>query len=202
MQDFGPRILGATPSYALNIAEVARAHGRRSAQAFAALRPLAAPSPGARRCAATSRQNSAIKAQDIYGLSEIIGPGGRQRMPQAQSGLHVWEDHFFARSSIPDTGARSGPGETGELVITTLTKEALPMFRYRTRDITRLHRGAMRLRAHPPAHDARHGPQRRHADHPRRQRLSVAGRGSSRRLSRACPALSDRAHAATGRWTR
>jgi phenylacetate-CoA ligase len=79
-----------------------------------------------------------IKAQDVYGLSEIIGPGVGSECHQAQSGLHVWEDHFLVEVIDPDTLQAVPAGEPGELVLTTLTKEALPMLRYRTRDITRL----------------------------------------------------------------
>src|SRR3979409_1981194 len=75
---------------------------------------------------------------DSYGISEIIGPGVSSECHEAQSGLHLWEDHFFCEVINPDTGEILPAGETGELVITTLTKQALPMLRYRTRDITRL----------------------------------------------------------------
>src|SRR5437016_1818101 len=80
----------------------------------------------------------AIKAMDIYGLSEIIGPGVASECHQAQHGLHLWEDHFLCEVIDPDTTEPLPLGEAGELVLTTLTKEALPMLRYRTRDITRL----------------------------------------------------------------
>jgi phenylacetate-CoA ligase len=79
-----------------------------------------------------------IKAIDLYGLSEIMGPGVASECHVAQSGLHGWEDHFLFEVVDPDTQKPLPHGEAGELVITTLTKEALPMIRYRTRDITRL----------------------------------------------------------------
>ena len=79
-----------------------------------------------------------IKAVDIYGLSEIIGPGVACECHRMQNGLHGWEDHFLFEVIDPDTMQPKPMGEAGELVITTLTKEALPMIRYRTRDITRL----------------------------------------------------------------
>jgi phenylacetate-CoA ligase len=79
-----------------------------------------------------------IKAMDTYGLSEIIGPGVSSECYQAQSGLHLWEDHFFCEVIDPETTEPLPLGATGELVVTTLTKEALPMQRYRSRDITRL----------------------------------------------------------------
>ncbi len=135
-----------------------------------------------------------IKAMDTYGLSEIIGPGVASECHQAQNGLHIWEDHFLCELIDPDTTQVLPPGEAGELVLTTLTKEALPMIRYRTRDITRLQRRALRVRTHPSPHDAGHRPQRRHADHPRRQRLSIAGRGAPGGIPGDRAALSDRAH--------
>jgi phenylacetate-CoA ligase len=79
-----------------------------------------------------------IKALDTYGLSEIIGPGVASECYEAQSGLHIWEDHFLCEVIDPETTEPVPLGESGELVLTTLTKEALPMLRYRTRDITRL----------------------------------------------------------------
>jgi phenylacetate-CoA ligase len=79
-----------------------------------------------------------IKAVDIYGLSEIIGPGVACECREVQNGLHGWEDHFLFEVVDPDSMQPKPMGEAGELVITTLTKEALPMVRYRTRDITRL----------------------------------------------------------------
>jgi phenylacetate-CoA ligase len=80
----------------------------------------------------------AVRAVDIYGLSEVLGPGVASECSQAQAGLHGWEDHFLFEIIDPDTFQPLPMGETGELVITTLTKEAMPMIRYRTRDITRL----------------------------------------------------------------
>jgi phenylacetate-CoA ligase len=79
-----------------------------------------------------------LKAIDVYGLSEIMGPGVAIECSEAQAGLHGWEDHFLFEVIDPETGEILGMEETGELVITTLTKEALPMIRYRTRDVTRL----------------------------------------------------------------
>jgi phenylacetate-CoA ligase len=137
MKDFGAHILGATPSYALNIAEIARGMGVD----LAAL-PLRYGCFGAEPWSEAMRDDLeakfGIKAQDVYGLSEIIGPGVACECHVAQSGLHVWEDHFLCEVIDPDTMQVLPAGEAGELVLTTLTKEALPMLRYRTRDITRL----------------------------------------------------------------
>jgi phenylacetate-CoA ligase len=137
LRDFGANVLCATPSYALNIAEVAQAAGfdlRRS--------PLRCGVFGAEPWSEALRSNLeerlGIKAIDIYGLSEIMGPGVACECHVAQSGLHGWEDHFLFEIIDPETLAPKQFGEIGELVITTLTKEALPMIRYRTRDITRL----------------------------------------------------------------
>jgi phenylacetate-CoA ligase len=137
IRDFGANILCATPSYALNIAEVAEASGfdlRRS--------PLRCGVFGAEPWSEALRSNLqdrlGIKAVDIYGLSEIMGPGVACECNVMQSGLHGWEDHFLFEIVHPETLEPMRFGEAGELVITTLTKDALPMIRYRTRDITRL----------------------------------------------------------------
>jgi phenylacetate-CoA ligase len=137
LQDFGAHVLCATPSYALNIAEVAQTMGVDLRKG-----PLhtgvfgAEPWSDAMRGDLEARLG--IKAIDIYGLSEILGPGVACECHVAQAGLHAWEDHFLFEIVHPETLQPLPIGETGELVITTLTKEALPMVRYRTRDITRL----------------------------------------------------------------
>ena len=137
LNDFGAQVLCATPSYALNIAEVAAGMGidlRKS--------PLRTGVFGAEPWSDAVRheleQRFAIKAVDIYGLSEILGPGVAAECHVAQAGLHGWEDHFLFEIVDPETLRPLPVGESGELVITTLTKVALPMIRYRTRDITRL----------------------------------------------------------------
>ena len=136
LQDFGARVLCATPSYALNIAEVAEQQGvdlRGGALQIGAFG--AEPWSDAMRTAIEARLG--LKAFDNYGLSEIMGPGVACEC-ETQSGLHGWEDHFLFEIIDPDSGKPLPAGATGELVITTLTKEALPMIRYRTRDITSL----------------------------------------------------------------
>jgi len=137
--DFGARVLCATPSYALAIAEAAEAQGidLRCSE-------LAVGMFGAEPWSAALREQIeariGLKAYDVYGLSEIMGPGVACEC-ECRNGLHGWEDHFLFEVIDPDTGAPLPDGQAGELVITTLTKEALPMLRYRTRDITRIARG-------------------------------------------------------------
>lgn len=154
MQDFGAHILCSTPSYALNIAEVADGMGvdiRKLPLRYGAFG--AEPWSEAMRRELEARLG--IKAVDVYGLSEILGPGVACECHTMQSGLHGWEDHFLFEVVDPETLEPRPIGEPGELVITTLTKEALPMIRYRTRDITwlndepcacgRTHRRIMRV---------------------------------------------------------
>ena len=137
MADFGATVLGATPSYALNIAEVAKRMGIDMRTL-----PLRLGAFGAEPWSEPMRRDLeselGITAVDVYGLSEILGPGVASECGVAQNGLHGWEDHFLFEVIDPETLAPLPMGATGELVITTLTKEALPMLRYRTRDITRL----------------------------------------------------------------
>jgi phenylacetate-CoA ligase len=137
IRDFGPRILGATPSYALNIAEVADGMGIDLSKLSLRYGCFGAE-PWSDAIRRELETKLGIKAMDTYGLSEIIGPGVASECHQAQSGLHIWEDHFLCEVIDPDSTEVLPPGEAGELVLTTLTKEALPMVRYRTRDITRL----------------------------------------------------------------
>jgi phenylacetate-CoA ligase len=134
--DFGARVLCATPSYALAIAELAEQQGVDLRQGALRIGLFGAePWSAAMRREIESRIG--VKAVDIYGLSEIMGPGVACEC-ECQDGLHGWEDHFLFEVIDPETGKPLPEGEAGELVITTLTKQALPMIRYRTRDITRL----------------------------------------------------------------
>ena len=139
MGDFGAHVLCATPSYALNIAEVAETMGVDMRKL-----PLRVGVFGAEPWSDAMRRDLeaklGIKAVDLYGLSEIIGPGVACECHVSQNGLHGWEDHFLFEVVDPKTLEPVKDGDPGELVITTLTKEALPMVRYRTRDITRLER--------------------------------------------------------------
>jgi phenylacetate-CoA ligase len=137
LQDFGAQILCATPSYALNIAEVAAGMGV-DVRGLPLRTGILGAEPWSEAMRADIQQRMGIKAVDIYGLSEILGPGVASECHVAQHGLHGWEDHFLFEIVDPETFAPKPMGEAGELVITTLSKEALPMIRYRTRDITRL----------------------------------------------------------------
>ena len=89
-------------------------------------------------------ERAGIHAVDIYGLSEVIGPGVAQECVETKDGLHVWEDHFYPEIVDPESGAVLPEGESGELVLTSLTKEGMPVIRYRTRDLTRLLTGTAR----------------------------------------------------------
>jgi len=137
LTDFKANVLCATPSYALNIAEVAQKMGVDLGQSSLRIGLFGAePWSDAMRRDLESRLG--VKAIDVYGLSEIMGPGVACECHTEQSGLHGWEDHFLFEVIDPDTLQPLPMGATGELVITTLTKEAQPMIRYRTRDITKL----------------------------------------------------------------
>jgi phenylacetate-CoA ligase len=136
IQDFGARVLCATPSYALAIAEVAEKQGVDLARSTLEIGLFGAePWSSAMRREIEARLG--LKAIDIYGLSEIMGPGVACEC-ECQDGLHGWEDNFLFEVIDPETGRAVPEGRPGELVITTLTKEALPMLRYRTRDITQI----------------------------------------------------------------
>lgn len=138
MKDFGTSVLACTPSYALHIAETLREEGIDCREL-----PLSVGIFGAEPWSEQMRQEIQrqldIKAYDIYGLSEIIGPGVACECT-AQDGMHINEDHFYPEIINPVTGEVLPDGERGELVITTLTKEGLPLIRYRTRDLTVLNR--------------------------------------------------------------
>ena len=137
MQDFGSTVLCCTPSYALNLADVIEQQGL-DLKKFKLRVGIFGAEPWSERMRDEIQKRLNIKALDIYGLSEVIGPGVSCECIEAQSGLHVYEDHFLVEVIDPETGEALPPGEEGELVFTTLTKEAFPLIRYRTRDISRL----------------------------------------------------------------
>jgi len=137
LQDFGPTAICCTPSYALYLAE----RGEEIGVDMTSLN-LRVGILGAEPWSETMRQEIEnklnIKALDIYGLSEVIGPGVAMECTEGRNGLHVFEDHFIVETINPITGEVVHNGEEGELVFTTLTKEAFPLIRYRTGDMSRL----------------------------------------------------------------
>ncbi len=137
MKDFGSTVLTCTPSYALNIADVMKQEGIDPSELKIRVGVFGAE-PWSENMREEIERKLGIDAIDIYGLSEIIGPGVSVECIEQKRGLHIFEDHFIPEIIDPDTGEVLPPGETGELVFTTLTKEAFPVIRYRTRDITRL----------------------------------------------------------------
>ena len=184
LQDFGAHVLCATPSYALNIAEIADAMGVDMRKL-----PVRCGVFGAEPWSDAMRRDLearfGIKAVDIYGLSEIIGPGVACECDAGQNGLHGWEDHFLFEVVDPKTlraAADRRARRTRDHDADQRGAADDPLSHARHHDAVRR---ALRLRADPRAHPAGHRAQRRHADHSRRQCLSLAGRGGAGRLSRA-----------------
>lgn len=137
MKDFGSTVLLCTPSYALNIGEVMDELGVDPSSLHLRV-GLFGAEPWSDKMREEIEKKLKIQAIDIYGLSEIIGPGVASECIEKKHGLHVFEDHFIPEIINPDTGEVLPHGEKGELVFTTLTKEAFPVLRYRTKDISRL----------------------------------------------------------------
>jgi phenylacetate-CoA ligase len=137
IQDFKPAIIMVTPSYMLNIVEEFKRQGLDAAASSLKVGIFGAePWTDAMRREIETR--AGIDAVDIYGLSEVMGPGVASECIEAKDGPVIWEDHFYPEIIDPDTGEVLPDGEEGELVFTSLTKEALPIIRYRTRDLTKL----------------------------------------------------------------
>ena len=137
MRDFKPTVITATPSYTLHLAEVAEEMGV-SFKELSFKFGIFGAEPWSENMRQEIERKMNISAVDIYGLSEVIGPGVAIECHEAKKGLHVFEDHFLPEIIDPATGEVLPPGQTGELVFTSLTKEAFPVIRYRTRDITSL----------------------------------------------------------------
>ena len=137
LQDFGPTAICCTPSYALNLAEQGQAMGvdMRSLKLRVG---IFGAEPWSDKMRDEIENAMDIMALNIYGLSEIMGPGVSMECTEGREGMHVFEDHFLVETINPDTGEVLPPGEKGELVFTTLTKEAFPLVRYRTRDISHM----------------------------------------------------------------
>jgi len=136
MHDFGARAIACTPSYALYLAETVHESGV-PLEEFALRIGIFGAEPWTENMRKELEEELNIKAYDIYGLTEICGPGVGGEC-ECQDGTHLWEDHFFPEIINPETLEPAAPGEQGELVFTTLTKEGMPMIRYRTRDLTSL----------------------------------------------------------------
>ncbi len=137
MRDFGSTVLLSTPSYALNLADAM--DGMQVDPKSLSLRVgIFGAEPWSENMREEVERKLNLKATDIYGLSEVMGPGVAQECLLTDRGMHICEDHFLPEIIDPETGAVLPPGEKGELVFTTLTKEAFPIIRYRTRDISRL----------------------------------------------------------------
>ena len=143
IDDFRPHAIMVTPSYMLNILEEFRRQGL-DPRASSLQVGIFGAEPWTNAMRAEVEAAFDMHAVDIYGLSEIMGPGVANECVETKDGLHVWEDHFYPEIVDPETGEPVADGERGELVFTTLTKEGMPMIRYRTRDLTRLLPGTAR----------------------------------------------------------
>ena len=143
IEDFKPKTIMVTPSYMLNILEQYQKAGL-DPRATSLEVGIFGAEPWTNAMRREVEAAFDMHAVDIYGLSEIMGPGVANECVETKDGLHIWEDHFFPEIIDPQTGAVLPDGEMGELVFTTLTKEGMPMIRYRTRDLTRLLPGTAR----------------------------------------------------------
>ena len=135
--DFEPRVIMVTPSYFLAIVDEMERAGLDPAASSIEIGIFGAE-PWSREMRAEIEQRCRMHAVDLYGLSEVIGPGVARESVETKDGLHVWEDHFYPEIVDPETGRVLPDGERGEIVFTSLTKEAMPIVRYRTRDLTAL----------------------------------------------------------------
>jgi phenylacetate-CoA ligase len=137
LQDFGPTVICCTPSYALHLAEEGKSLGvdMKSLQLRVG---IFGAEPWNNATRDEIEKTFGITALDLYGLSEVIGPGLAMECLEGRNGMHIFEDHFIVETINPQTGEVLPEGEEGELVFTTLTKEAGPLIRYRSGDISRL----------------------------------------------------------------
>lgn len=143
INDFKPRIIMVTPSYMLSILDEFHRQGLDPRECSLEVGIFGAE-PWTNAMRLEIEQAFDMHAVDIYGLSEVMGPGVANECVETKDGLHIWEDHFYPEIINPETGEVLPDGEEGELVFTTLTKEGLPIIRYRTRDLTRLLPGTAR----------------------------------------------------------
>ncbi|MFF8844080.1 phenylacetate--CoA ligase PaaK [Streptomyces sp. NPDC015127] len=144
IQDFRPEIIMVTPSYMLTLLDEFERQGI-DPRATSLKVGIFGAEPWTEEMRREIEERFAIDAVDIYGLSEVMGPGVAQECVETKDGLHIWEDHFYPEIVDPFTGEVLPDGEQGELVFTSLTKEAMPVVRYRTRDLTRLLPGTARV---------------------------------------------------------
>lgn len=144
IQDLKPRIIMVTPSYMLTLLDEFERQGVDPRSTSLQVGVFGAE-PWTQEMRREIEERCGIDAVDIYGLSEVIGPGVAQECVETKDGLHIWEDHFYPEIVDPITGEVLPDGEEGELVFTSLTKEAMPVIRYRTRDLTRLLPGTARI---------------------------------------------------------
>jgi len=142
--DFKPEIIMVTPSYMLAIADEMQRQGLDPKKSSLRI-GLFGAEPWTNELRSSIEKRTSLQALDLYGLSEIIGPGVACECIETKDGLTFWEDHFYPEIVDPQSGEPLPDGAKGELVITSLTKEALPMIRYRTRDLTRLLPGTARV---------------------------------------------------------
>jgi phenylacetate-CoA ligase len=143
INDFRPDIIMVTPSYMLAIADEFERQGLKPSECSLRVGIFGAE-PWTESMRAEIERRMGIDALDLYGLSEVIGPGVAQECIETKDGLTIWEDHFFPEIIDPETGQVLPDGEAGELVLTSLTKQGMPVIRYRTRDLTRLLPGTAR----------------------------------------------------------
>jgi phenylacetate-CoA ligase len=143
IRDFEPRVIMVTPSYMLALIDELEKQGV-DPRATSLRVGIFGAEPWTEQMRQEMEDRLDIDAVDIYGLSEVMGPGVAQECVETKDGLHVWEDHFYPEVIDPITGEVLPEGEEGELVFTSLTKEAMPVIRYRTRDLTRLLPGTAR----------------------------------------------------------
>lgn len=142
IEDFQPDIIMVTPSYMLTLIDEMRARGLDPEKSSLKIGIFGAE-PWTDAMRKEIERAAGLRAADIYGLSEVMGPGVAQEYGHTQDGPTIWEDHFYPEIVDPETGEVLPDGEEGELVFTSLTKQAMPMIRYRTRDITRLLPGSV-----------------------------------------------------------
>ena len=176
IEDYGTTVLVATPSYAMHICEVGEKMGYDWEKS-----PLRVGLFGGEPCPpglkAEIERRMHIVCTDNYGLTEVMGPGVSGECLAERYQQHIAEDHFLWEVIDPETGEPVGEGEMGELVLTPLCKQGIPVLRYRTHDSDRRAHRALRLRPHAGPHGQGALPLRRHAHHPRHQRVPLADRG-------------------------